>query len=140
MTIPEASQLIMQAAVIGAGGETFVLDMGEPVKIRYLAEQMIRLSGRRPEVDVPIAYIGLRPGEKLYEELFYATEELVATAHPKIRAARCARQGTQRGLSADLDALEEAVLGGNAAELRDLLQRLVPEWGQAQSTGDDLYA
>jgi len=140
MTIPEASQLIMQAAVIGAGGETFVLDMGEPVKIRYLAEQMIRLSGRRPEVDIPIAYVGLRPGEKLYEELFYRSEELVATAHPKIRAARCARQGPQSGLSSDLDALGQAVLGGDEAELRALLHRLVPEWGQAPLIGDEPHA
>lgn len=140
MTIPEASQLIMQAAVIGTGGETFVLDMGEPVKIRYLAEQMIRLSGRRAGSDIPIAYVGLRPGEKLYEELFYDAEELVATVHPKIRAARCTRPGTQRGLSADLDTLAEAVLRGREAELRNLLQRLVPEWGQAQLTGDAPHA
>jgi FlaA1/EpsC-like NDP-sugar epimerase len=71
MTIPEACQLIMQAAVIGQGGEIFVLDMGEPVKIRYLAEQMIRLAGREPGRDVAIEYTGLRPGEKLFEELFY---------------------------------------------------------------------
>jgi FlaA1/EpsC-like NDP-sugar epimerase len=88
MTIPEACQLIMQAAAIGDGGEVFVLDMGEPVKIRYLAEQMIRLSGREPGRDVQIQYIGLRPGEKLYEELFYDSEDLTATRHPKIRVAR----------------------------------------------------
>jgi FlaA1/EpsC-like NDP-sugar epimerase len=88
MTIPEACQLIMQAAVIGDGGEIFVLDMGEPVKIRYLAEQMIRLSGKRPGEDVAIEYIGLRPGEKLYEELFYASEDLLPTVHPKIKVAR----------------------------------------------------
>ena len=88
MTIPEACQLILQSAVFGAGGEVFVLDMGDPVKIRYLAEQMIRLSGKRPEVDIPIRYVGLRPGEKLYEELFYAAEDLHATPHPKIRVAR----------------------------------------------------
>jgi len=117
-----------------------VLDMGEPVKIRYLAEQMIRLSGRRPEVDIPIAYVGLRPGEKLYEELFYGSEELVATAHPKIRAARCARQGLQLGLTGELDALGEVVLRGDEAELRTLLHRLVPEWGQAPLIGDEPHA
>jgi FlaA1/EpsC-like NDP-sugar epimerase len=128
MTIPEACQLIMQAAVIGEGGETFVLDMGEPVKIRYLAEQMICLSGRRPDKDIAISYVGLRPGEKLYEELFYGSEALAATAHPKIRAARSTRQVPQIGLNADVDALGEAVQRGDEAELRALLQHLVPEW------------
>jgi FlaA1/EpsC-like NDP-sugar epimerase len=91
MTIPEACQLIMQAAVIGQGGETFVLDMGEPVKIRYLAEQMIRLAGREPGRDIQIAFTGLRPGEKLYEELFYAAE---ATRPRRIpRFASRARRG-----------------------------------------------
>lgn len=88
MTIPEACQLIMQAAVIGQGGETFVLDMGEPVKIRYLAEQMIRLAGREPGREIPIVYTGLCPGEKLYEELFYDAEAYAPTPHAKIRVAR----------------------------------------------------
>ena len=93
MTIPEACQLIMQAAVIGQGGETFVLDMGEPVKIRYLAEQMIRLAGREPGRDIPIVYTGLRPGEKLYEELFYDAEAYAPTPHAKIRVARAGVAG-----------------------------------------------
>ncbi len=85
MTIPEACGLILQAGAIGEGGEIFVLDMGEPVKIRYLAEQLILLSGKRPGQDIPITYTGLRPGEKLFEELFYADEALTKTVHPKIR-------------------------------------------------------
>ncbi len=88
MTIPEACTLILQASVIGTGGEIFVLDMGEPIRIRYLAEQLILLSGKRPNEDIEIAYTGLRPGEKLYEELFYADEQLRATRHPKIRLAQ----------------------------------------------------
>lgn len=88
MTIPEACQLIMQASVMGKGGEIFVLDMGEPIKITYLAEQMIRLSGKIPGVDVEIVYSGLRPGEKLYEELFYENENLSPTPHKKIRLAQ----------------------------------------------------
>ena len=70
MTIPEACQLIMQTVVLGKGGEIFVLNMGEPVKISYLAEQMIRLSGKIPGEEIEIEYVGLRPGEKMYEELF----------------------------------------------------------------------
>ena len=88
MTIPEASQLILQASEIGSGGEIFVLDMGEPVKINYLAEQMIKLSGLIPNTDIEIKYSGLRPGEKMYEELFYDDESIVNTSHSKILLAK----------------------------------------------------
>ena len=88
MTIPEACQLIMQASAMGNGGEIFVLDMGEPVKIRFLAEQMIRLSGLMPDVDIDIKFTGLRPGEKMYEELFYDSENRVHTSHKKIFIAK----------------------------------------------------
>lgn len=87
MTIPEAAQLILQANVFGLGGEIFVLDMGEPIKISYLAEQMIRLSGREVNKDIHITYTGLRPGEKLVEELFQTSEEIVTTEHEKIQKA-----------------------------------------------------
>jgi FlaA1/EpsC-like NDP-sugar epimerase len=88
MTIPEASQLILQATTIGKGGEIFVLDMGEPIKIRFLAEQMIKLSGKVLDRDINIIYTGLRPGEKLYEELFYSSEKLLLTQHSKILLAK----------------------------------------------------
>ena len=84
MTIPEAVSLILQAATMGHGGEIFVLDMGEPVKIVDLAEQMIRLTGLEPGSDIEIQFTGLRPGEKLYEELFHESEALQQTSHPKI--------------------------------------------------------
>ncbi len=87
MTIKEACQLIMQSAVIGSGGEIFVLDMGKPVLIQSLAEKMIRLSGKVPFVDIDIEYTGLRPGEKLYEELFYKEEKLKDTGFDKIQLA-----------------------------------------------------
>ncbi len=88
MTIPEACQLIMQASTMGQGGEIFVLDMGEPVKINFLAEQMIRLSGLMPNKDIEIQYTGLRPGEKMYEELFYENENSEDTSHKKIFIAK----------------------------------------------------
>lgn len=84
MTIPEASQLVLQAASMGSGGEVFVLDMGEQVKIADLAREMIVLSGFRPGTDIEIVYSGVRPGEKLYEELMIAGEDVARTAHPKI--------------------------------------------------------
>jgi len=84
MTIPEASQLVLQAGALGQRGEIFVLDMGQPVRILDLARDIIILSGLRPEVDIPIVFTGLRPGEKLYEELSIRGENMVATRHPKI--------------------------------------------------------
>lgn len=88
MTISEATQLILQAASMGGGGEIFVLDMGDPVKIQYLAEQMILLSGKRVDDDISIKYSGLRHGEKLYEELFYLNEKQGSTPHDKIFLAK----------------------------------------------------
>jgi len=87
MSIPEAAQLVLQAGLMGRGGEVFVLDMGEPVRIADLARDMIRLSGFS-ENDIRIVYSGLRPGEKLYEELLAADENTVRTPHPKLRIAR----------------------------------------------------
>jgi len=83
MTIPEASRLILQAALFGRPADLFVLDMGEPVRIVDLARDLARLAGRDPD-SVPIQYIGLRPGEKLHEELFYEGEHREATPHPKV--------------------------------------------------------
>jgi FlaA1/EpsC-like NDP-sugar epimerase len=87
MTIPEAVQLIVQAGALGRSGDVFVLDMGEPVKIVDLAHNMIRLSGKEPERDIPVEFIGVRPGEKLHEELWGEDEESAVTSHPKILRA-----------------------------------------------------
>jgi len=84
MTIPEASQLVLQAATMGKGGEIFVLDMGEPVKIVDLAKELITLSGFSPEEDIEIKFTGVRPGEKLFEELSIKGEDMQPTKHPKI--------------------------------------------------------
>ncbi len=137
MTIPEASQLIMQASVLGGGGEIFVLDMGEPIKISYLAEQLIHLSGKRPGNDIEIKYTGLRPGEKLYEELFHDQEALVGTGHEKIFLAHC------RVVNWDM---VEGVLGDmiTACENCDnkallvLLQKLVPEMRQSGNDNNNI--
>ena len=85
MTIPEAAQLVLQAFSIGKGGDVFLLDMGEPVKIIDLATNLILLSGLKPEKDIKIQFTGLRPGEKLFEELNLHTESLLPTLHAKIR-------------------------------------------------------
>jgi FlaA1/EpsC-like NDP-sugar epimerase len=128
MTIPEACQLIMQAAVIGRGGETFVLDMGEPVKIRYLAEQMIRLSGREPGRDIAIQYTGLRPGEKLFEELFYPSEGFADTPHPRIHIARQAEAVAAPLLHTALLDLRNALKERSDEASMAVLQRVVPAW------------
>ena len=84
MLIPEAVSLVLQAGTMGAGGELFVLDMGAPVKISEMAETLIRLHGYEPYKDIDIQYTGIRPGEKLYEELFYDPSHVDTTAHTKI--------------------------------------------------------
>jgi FlaA1/EpsC-like NDP-sugar epimerase len=126
MTIPEAAQLILQAGTMGKGGEIFVLDMGEPVKISYLAEQLIRLSGKKPREDIEIVYTGLRPGEKLYEELFHESEKLAGTTHPKILLAN-SRSMDFAQLEQVLDKLALACGTDDERQIYGLLSELVPE-------------
>ncbi|MCG7997188.1 MAG: polysaccharide biosynthesis protein [Candidatus Thiodiazotropha taylori] len=126
MTIPEACQLIMQTVVMGEGGEIFVLDMGEPIKISYLAEQMIHLSGRTLGQDIQIEYIGLRPGEKLYEELFHEKEELAKTSHQKVLLAHH-RQVDWQWLNGVMQQMSSATEALDSQQLRLLLGQLVPE-------------
>ncbi len=127
MTIPEASQLILQAMVNGMGGEIFVLDMGEPIKISYLAEQMIRLAGKEPGKDISIQYTGLRPGEKLFEELFHASEQLVQTDHEKLFKAKF-RQIDWDELTRVMSMINSACAAYQTEELFILLKSLVPEF------------
>ncbi len=126
MTIPEACQLIMEASVMGQGGEIFVLDMGEPVKISYLAEQLIILSGKKPGKDVKIIYTGLRPGEKLYEELFYEQENLSPTGHDKILLAQ-AKKVDWNWLNEEIDTMYSAAKVYKEKVMMDSLEKLVPE-------------
>jgi len=127
MTIPEASQLILQAMVTGEGGEIFMLDMGEPITITYLAEQMIRLAGKKPGRDIEIKYTGLRPGEKLFEELFHASESLVQTTHEKLFKARF-REINWHELTQALKMMQHACDTYQIDELMVLLKNLVPEF------------
>ncbi len=129
MTIPEACQLIMQAETAGQGGEVFVLDMGEPIKITYLAEQMIRLSGKTPGQDIAIEFVGLRPGEKLYEELFHDQEQLIPTAFEKLRLAK-ARIYDSREWAERIELLQQACQQADQSVILGLLKQLVPEFQQ----------
>ena len=126
MTISEASQLIMQAAVLGSGGEIYVLDMGEPVNITYLAEHLIRLAGKEPGRDIEIIYTGLRPGEKLFEQLFHELEPYERTTHEKILLAH-PRVADWDELRGELRSSELAVRRYDTEYLQKALIRLVPE-------------
>ena len=136
MTIPEACQLILQAATLGRGGEIFALDMGEPVKIRDLAEQMIRLAGKRPAVDVPIVYTGLRSGEKLFEELFHPLENYSATAHAKIFQAQ-SRLVAWDLLQAQLQRAAETVAVFDEEALRGHVSGLLPSFRWSEGAQPD---
>jgi FlaA1/EpsC-like NDP-sugar epimerase len=127
MTIPESVQLVLQAGALGRGGEVFVLDMGEPVRIADLAADLIRLSGKEVGTDIEIRYSGCRPGEKLYEELFFGAEHAMPTGHPKVLRARNAELPDNVALLVD-ELIEAARAGRPDQELRDLLTRLVPDF------------
>jgi FlaA1/EpsC-like NDP-sugar epimerase len=141
MTIPEAAQLIIQAGAMGSGGEIFILEMGTPVKIADMARDLIRLSGKEPEVDVPIVFTGLRPGEKLYEELITSGEGIVETGHDKIMVLRADHfsngngdiENFRRKLDRELEALAEAANRHDGAAVKDYLQRTVQEYTPKES-------
>ena len=132
MSIPEAAQLVLQAGLMGKGGEIFVLDMGEPVKIVDLARDMIRLSGLSAQ-EVRIEFTGLRPGEKLFEEPLADDEHTLATPHPKLRVARAAG-GLSEEAFAGLAAWIER--SGPSGDVRAELARFVPEYRPAGLAGD----
>lgn len=127
MTIPEACRLVLEAASIGHGNEIFVFDMGEAVKIDSLARRMVMLAGYRPDVDIRIVYTGLRPGEKLYEELLCNGEDTLPTNNEKIRIAKVRRYAYHEVLCA-YEQLERAVCERNVAETVQRMKQLVPEY------------
>jgi FlaA1/EpsC-like NDP-sugar epimerase len=126
MTIPEAAQLVLQAFSIGKGGEVFVLDMGEPVKIVDLARNLILLSGLQPDHDIKIQFTGVRPGEKLFEELNLQHESLVPTSHSKIRSYVCHHHLDEVQVKEIMHRLQQIVEEQDVASLLLMLRELVP--------------
>ena len=135
MTIPEASQLVLQAAAMGRGGEIFVLEMGEPVRIVDLARDLIRLSGL-PEHAIEITFSGIRPGEKLYEELYFDDEQTLPTAHPKVRAAYH-RSFALADVREMTEQLVELIHAGDD-RLRERLRDFVPEYVAPESPASEV--
>ena len=126
MTIPEAANLVLQAGAIGEGGEIFVLDMGEPVKILDLAKELIRLSGLKPETDIKIVFTGVRPGEKLREQLQTEKEQLAKARHPKIFVGRISSYPSGTVQQA-LKKINELYLSEDEAQIREFLNEFLPE-------------
>lgn len=137
MTIPEACQLVLEAGSMGKGGEIFVFDMGEPVKIADLAQKMIKLSGLRVEKDIQVIYTGLRPGEKLYEELLSDKERTVATYHPKIQIAQVYTPPFTE-ITSSLQDLRKAMREGDKTLMVTHLKTIVPEFVSNNSLYEEL--
>jgi len=138
MTIPESVQLIMQAGAMGKGGEIFILDMGEPVKIVDLARDMITLSGLEPDKDIKIEFTGLRPGEKLFEELLTAGEEIKSTLHEKIKVAGNAEVDWNEMLK-KIESLLDSIKDGFSDNLVEKIREIVPEF-QPENGGPGINA
>ena len=128
ITIPEAVQLALQASVLGKGGEIFMLDMGKPIKIVDLAKDLIKLSGLVEGKDIKIIFTGLRPGEKLYEELFIEGESYEKTVHEKIFIARNSSELVIENLIPRIESLIRSAQAGNYKEMLQGLINLLPEY------------
>ncbi|MEI6563607.1 MAG: polysaccharide biosynthesis protein [bacterium] len=136
MTIPEASQLVLQAGSQGEGGEIFILEMGTPVKIDAMARDLIRLSGKEPDRDIKIVYTGLRPGEKLYEELITHGEGIAPTTHEKIMVLRRSEMTNGSHRDQIVSVLNELTADANAFDaprIRATLNRLIPEYSPSDT-------
>ena len=139
MTIPEACRLVLEAGTMGNGGEIFIFDMGEPVKIADLAKRMIELSGLRVDKDIEIKYTGLRPGEKLYEELLSNKENTKETPHEKIRVARV-REYAYPEVVEHVDKLVELSLRVEILPMVREMKAFVPEFKSKNSRFESLDA
>lgn len=128
MTIPEAVGLVLRTAVLGKGGEIFVLDMGKPVKIVDLARQLIELSGLKPDVDIEIKFVGLRPGEKLFEELQHNSENLLQTTHPRVMLLASTNGNNGEWCEQCRREVEEKVGELEPNRLKLAIKKLVPEY------------
>src|ERR1700730_9296673 len=138
MTIPEASQLVLQASTMGEGGEIFMLDMGEPVKILDLARNLILLSGLRPDKDIRIQFTGIRPGEKLYEELSTADENTVPTYHDKIKIFT-GNGGPPDRMEMHIRNIRSLCFARDAKRLLIELKSLVPEYNPSSEVLKKLF-
>jgi FlaA1/EpsC-like NDP-sugar epimerase len=141
MTIPEAAQLMLQAGALGAGGEIFFLEMGTPVRIAEMARDLIKLSGKRPDIDIEIVYTGLREGEKLCEELITSGEDLLGTRHDRIMLVRPnghwygrqSQDNFRQWLYSQLEDLYRIALTHDAVAIKQKLKEIVPEYTPQQS-------
>ncbi|MEO5658032.1 MAG: nucleoside-diphosphate sugar epimerase/dehydratase, partial [Nitrospiria bacterium] len=136
MLIPEAVHLVLEAARRGQGGEVYVLDMGDPIKIVDLAQNMIRLAGYVPYDDIGIEFTGLRPGEKLFEELFDKEEQVEPTAHPKLRKAVGGSSWSAGDLEAAMAGLSAAIESRDLGRIQEVLRRFVPSYQPSSSVTD----
>ena len=127
-SIPESAQLILQTGAIGRGGEVFVLDMGKPIKIKDMAYDLIRLSGFEPEPEIPIIYTGLRPGEKMYEELVTREEKINKTVHPKILIMKNYAPQLWDDLKIDIEVLVNITNTFNSNTIKQKLNQIIPEY------------
>jgi FlaA1/EpsC-like NDP-sugar epimerase len=141
MSIPEASQLILQAGSIGIGGEVFILDMGDPIKIIDIASELIRLSGYVPDLDIPIEFTGTRPGEKKIEELSLPTEQLDKTKHDKIFVLNDSEitNETISKVIIGIKGLEKSLSGRSANQIRSILSNILPEYNPELSSKEPIY-
>jgi len=138
MTIPEAVYLVLQAASLEHGGETFVLNMGQPIRILSLAEDLIRLSGLEPERDIEISYTGIRPGEKLVEELWDEGTPLMKTLHPDIFRLEGEASSPSLSLPQAIDSLAASALSEDTNAIVDLLDELIPGASIRESPQQDI--